>query len=136
MHIDTVKWVFTGLGSWLLGFLMPVAGFVGMITFLVIVDLYSGVKAAQHRKEKITSTGFKRTVGKITLYFCAILAARGIDTVFLLPKGHDLDVTWVVAGFIAMTEFKSLLENIYTVTGVDVWKEIADILPSLKQKKK
>ena len=121
--------------SWLLGFIMPIAAFLGMITFLLVLDFITGIRAAKHRGEAITSKGFGRTVEKILLYYASILAARGLDVVFLIPKDYMIDLTWIVAGFIAVTEFKSLLENVYAITGTDIWKEIADILPRFKKKK-
>lgn len=135
IDVNILKWIVTAIASSLLGFFVPIAGFIIAITFLVIADLYSGIKVAQHKKEAITSRGLKRTVAKITLYFFAIISARTIDVVFLVPHGYDFDVTWIVSGFIATTEFKSMLENTYIVTGVDVWRKIASYLPSFENKK-
>jgi hypothetical protein len=52
-----------------------------------------------------------------------------MDKVFFAPKGLSFDLVWLVAGLISLTEFKSNLENVATVTGVDVWKSIAEYIP-------
>jgi uncharacterized membrane protein len=118
--------------SWLVQFISPLAPFLIFTTFLVLTDLYTGVKAARKRNEVIHSKGLRRSVTKISLYFAAILLARGMEIVFLSPKGFDFDLTYIVAGLIALTEFKSNLENISTVTGVPFWEKITEKIPSLE----
>jgi hypothetical protein len=87
----------------------------------------TGTVAAKHRGEVIHSRGLRRSIVKITLYFTAILLSEGFEKVF----GLDIDISYMVAGLIAITEFKSNLENIGEVTGIDIWSKIAEKLPSL-----
>jgi hypothetical protein len=103
-----------------LAFLLPLVPFLGMVFVLVAVDLITGVRAAKARKETITSGGLKRTIEKICLYFAAIILSEGMVQVFF----PGLPLTYVVAAYIALTEFKSNIENISDVTGVDLWKRI------------
>jgi phage-related holin len=129
--MTTVKMLYGVTISWLIQFITPLASFLIFTTCLVLVDLYTGVQAAKKRGEVIHSKGFRRSITKISLYFAAVLLARGMEIVFLSPKGFDFDLTYIVAGLIALTEFKSNLENISTVTGVPFWEKITEKIPSL-----
>lgn len=115
--------------SAMISFVMPIAGFLIFTIVLVVVDMYTGVRAAMHRGESISSKGLGRTVTKITLYMLAILLSKGFDDVFFVPKSIPFDVTWIVATMIGLTEFRSNMENISTVTGVPFWAAIASRVP-------
>lgn len=121
---------------WLGWLLVPVHHFLWFTMVLVLCDFITGIQAARHRGEALFSTGFKRTVVKITLYCMAIMLSHGMDLVFFAPKGLSFDLVWVVAGIIGLTEFKSNLENIAVVTGIDIWALIADKMPGLPRFKK
>lgn len=108
------------VGGIVVAFLIPLIPFLGMVFVLVFVDFLTGIRAAKARKELITSGGMKRTIEKITLYFAAIMLSEGMSKVFFAGA----PITYVVATYIALTEFKSNIENISTVTGIDLWKKI------------
>jgi len=120
----TLQALFAGLVAWLVSFIMPVSHFLLFVTALVVADLITGIVAARKRSEKIRSDRMRGTVTKVAMYFIAILAARGMDVVFLIPKNLHLDLTWFIAAFIAVTEFKSVLENVEESTGVDLWTAV------------
>jgi phage-related holin len=134
--MEFLKYLGVGLSAWAMGFIMPISSFLVFTVALVVMDFMTGVQAARHRGEKLRSRGFMRSVQKITLYFAAIMLARGMDTVFFSPKGMFFDLTWLVAILIAITEFKSNLENISAVTGVGFWRVISERLPSFLKIKK
>lgn len=121
--------------GWLVAFLFPIAGFLAFTTFLVLADLITGTRAAVKRQEKLTSRGFRRTVEKLTLYFIAILAAHGMSIVFF--DGHQFaPLAYLTAFAIALTEFQSNVENIETVTGVHIWREVKERLRINSKNKK
>ena len=99
--------------------LMPIHSVMIAVTFLVISDLVTGVWASRKRNEKITSSGFKKTVMKILAYQTAVIMAFVMETYLL----QGVPLIKVVAGLIAITEGKSLFENIHIITGIDFWKE-------------
>jgi phage-related holin len=134
--MEFLKYLGVGLSAWAMGFIMPISSFLVFTVALVVMDFMTGVQAARHRGEKLRSRGFMRSVQKITLYFAAIMLARGMDTVFFSPKGMFFDLTWLVAILIAITEFKSNLENISAVTGVGFWRVISERLPTFLKIKK
>ena len=45
----------------------------------ILFDLWSGIRKARQRKEKITSYGWRRTTQKISQYYNALLALVVID---------------------------------------------------------
>lgn len=116
------KAVFSLFFGLVFGFLLPLLPFLGMVCALVATDFFTGVRAAKKRGEKITSGGMKRTVEKTVLYFAAIILSEGMVQVFF----PGVPLTYVVSTYIALTEFKSNIENISSATGVDLWKRIIE----------
>lgn len=128
----TIKYL-TGVAiSYLASFLLPVAPFLIFTFVLVVLDFITGVMAAGKRGEALRSRGFYRTVQKWVLYTAAILLSKGMDEIYFTPYGYNFNLTWIVATFIALTEFKSNLENISYITGTDIWNQIADRIPGIK----
>jgi phage-related holin len=125
----TIKTLVFALWVYAWAFIAPVSHFLLFTVALVLCDLYTGVLAAKKRGEALRSRGFYRSVQKITLYYVAILLSHGMKHVFFV--GLDFDIVWMVAGIISLTEFKSNLENVATVTGTDIWTLIANYIPRL-----
>lgn len=116
--------------GWMVSFISPVLPFIVFAGVLVLGDLLSGTWAAVKRGEKLHSRGFRRTVEKMVFYFIAILLSEGMKTVFM----PHVPVTYIVALAIAITEFKSNIENIETITGINIYRFIRDrIEPYLKE---
>ena len=44
------------------------------------------------------------------------------------PEPWKYGLTYAVSGFIASTEFKSILENVASITGINLWDKIKDRL--------
>lgn len=122
--------VFTML-SWIASYIISVAAFLSFTLVIVLVDLYSGRLAAKHRGEAIISKHYRNTVRKYILYMLGILIAELFVRVFQLP----IPLTYMVAGVVALTEIKSIFENIETVTGVNLWGYVGGILTKLILKK-
>ncbi len=117
---------------YLVFFFTPLTPLLIGVGVLVFADLYTGRSAARTRGEEIRSHGYKRSVSKCTQYFLAIILGRIMEVVFL-PM---IPVTAITAGYIALTEFKSNIENISTVTGIDIWRAIVDRLQGDKNRKR
>lgn len=129
--MEYIKFTIATVWGITLGFLIPVADFMMLCGLLVVIDFITGVLAAKKRKEPLRSKGFQRTITKIVLYFLAILLSRGMDVVFLYNVDFKFSFTYIVAGFVCLTEFKSNLENIGVLTGTDIWKHIASRIPKI-----
>ena len=113
--------------SWISSFIMSVATFLSFTLVIVLVDLYTGRMAAKHRGEAIKSSGYRQSVKKYVLYMLGILISELYIRVFSLP----IPLTYMVAGVVALTEIKSIFENIETVTGVDLWGYVGEKITRL-----
>jgi phage-related holin len=116
---------------WVYSLLVPLGAFLIITVWLVVADMVTGIAAAKYRKEPITSRGLRRTIIKMLLYTAAIISAQGMQLVFFNPAGLDAHLAFVVAGLVALTEFKSLLENVEAVTNVPFIARITEILPDM-----
>ena len=101
-------------------FFAPVWPFIAGMTFMIIVDQYTGRKAARARNEEISSSGKKRTVSKFLLYALAILGAESINWIFFKALPFPVPITYFVAFQIIWTEYTSIVENIRQITKVEI----------------
>lgn len=109
----------------------PLKAMALTICVLVIVDLIIGVSASHKRKEKITSAGFKRTVGKLLLYYTALGATFLVQTNLI---GDDLPALKIVSALIGLTELKSVLENLDSISGTSLFQSlVSKIVQSRKE---
>lgn len=101
-------------------FFAPITWSIVGIGVLVFADLFTGIRAAKKRGERIHSKGMSRTVAKMLYYTIAIVLSRVMELVFI----PWLPIAQLTSGYIAIVEFKSNMENISQVTGVDVWNHL------------
>lgn len=101
-------------------FFAPIWPFIAGMTFMIIVDQYTGRKAARARNETIDSGGKKRTVRKFALYALAILGAEAINWIFFKDLPFPIPITYWVAFQIIWTEYTSIIENVRQVTKVEI----------------
>jgi len=114
------------LESLVLAFLavfLPIKAVLLTTLGLVFFDAATGVMAAYKRKEKITSGGLKRTIGKIFLYEMALCLA------FLCEQyltGDLAPVCKLITTAIGLVELKSILENLDSINGTSLFKLAVD----------
>lgn len=109
------------LGLSALAVFAPIEPVIITTFVLVLADFITGVLAARKSGTKITSTGFKRSVGKLFLYETAMCLA------FLVQKymtGDLLPASKLVSALIGLTELKSILENLDTIQGSSFFNAI------------
>lgn len=109
----------------LVSIMSPIAPVMATAGTLVVVDTVTGVWAAIKYKHKITSHKFKRVVVKTFGYLTAIFIAHLIEKYMI---GDAIPMVKTVSGLIAMTEGKSIFENLRRITGIDLWKAMLDKL--------
>lgn len=90
---------------------------------LIFVDLIAGLLAARKSGQAITSSGIKRTVGKVVLYELAICIGHLVQTYL---TGDVLPASKMVTALIGMVELKSILENLDTINGTPVFKALVE----------
>lgn len=105
------------LGITILAVLAPVQSLMFALCGLIAIDLVTGLWRARRAKEKITSNGLRRTVTKVLAYNLAIITGFILEQYFV---GSILPAAKIIASFIAVTEVKSILENVSVITGLDL----------------
>lgn len=124
------EWMIKGLIV-LASILAPIKPMLIACGVLIVADTITGMLAAYKRKEQITSAEMRRSVSKMFVYQIAIISA------FVLEKWimHDsIPVSRIVSGVIGLVEFKSILENVSSITGQDILKMVMEKLGSKNQK--
>lgn len=122
------------LGLAIFGALAPIHPVMLVTGALIFIDLGCGIWRAKKRGENIDSSGLRRTITKLFAYQVVIVTGYMIETVIMVGF-LDLPITKIIASFIALTELKSILENISIITGIDFWTAIKDKLQPPKDDK-
>ncbi len=105
----------------------PVKAAVIVAFALIIIDLFTGIWAAKKRGEPITSSGIKRTVGKILLYESAICIGFLVETYL---TGALFPASKIITALVGMAELKSVMENLQTISGSDITSVILSKISS------
>lgn len=128
MNLFIFKGTFSILGSGILQSFVEVKNFLFIMLALVICDLITGIQKAKKKGEKIHSFGLRRTTQKFVMYSIAVMLSKWMTDVFYFP----IDLVYIVALFISITEFKSNLENISYVTGVSLLDQVYNFIKPSK----
>jgi len=94
------------------------------IVFLCFSDLVTALWFVIKSKQSITSIGLRKTINKLLAYEIAVVLSYVVENVFQL----GVPVVRLIVGLIAVTEFKSNLENLYKITGLDFWQKVVDYM--------
>lgn len=94
------------------------------------MDLITGIYASYKRGEGISSAGIGRTVTKFLVYQIAIISGFVLETYIL---DNMFPISKLVAGVIGVTETTSILENVNSITGTNVFQELIKRLSSKNQ---
>lgn len=114
-------------------FLAPIATIVFAVIFLIFVDLITGILASLKEKSCITSSALSRTIAK-TLVYCTAIVVAFVSHKYLLV-GFDFPVESVVSGFIAITEMKSIMENLNRLSNQSVLKDLILLLSNERERR-
>ena len=109
------------------GITAAVVGIVpALITVLVLVatDFATGIWAAVKNKVKIESHKMRATAYKLLAYLSVIVLAAMIDG----GVGFEFNLGSFVAGFLALIELTSIIENFGKITGHDAFEKLRQIL--------
>lgn len=108
----------------------PIKATLIVVMVLAGVDLFTGIRVSKKRRRKITSAGLKRTVVKVMVYELVVMLG------FLVQQymtGDVVPVVQVLAGFIGLTELKSVMENLEAVTGMPLVKMLSNKIENLRR---
>lgn len=117
----------------ILAFLAPVANTILAVLFLIFVDLVTGLAASIKEKQTITSSGLSRTIGKIFIYSTTIVVAYVVNKYLLVD--FDFPIESIVSGFIAITESKSILENLNRLSEKSLLADLILIFSNEREKR-
>lgn len=104
----------------IIGFLAPIQVLFLWLLIFIIVDLITGVCASWNEGKIITSHGLQRTVLKFINYATAIFLLHGIDVYMVVFA--ELYLARIGCTIICGIELYSIFENMYRVTGNEVFK--------------
>ncbi|WGH74587.1 phage holin family protein [Tenacibaculum tangerinum] len=112
---------------WLLALLSPLNGVLTTMMFLIVVDFITGAYASLKLHVPIKSERIGHTISKFVIYNLVIISA------YFLEKHIVSEVPFlkVIAGFIAITEIKSILENYNKIYGVNPFKALHTFLKQI-----
>jgi len=114
-------------------FLAPIATVIFAVMFLIFVDLITGILASIKEKQTITSSAMSRTIAKTFVYCTTIIVTYVVHKYLLV--GFDFPVESIVSGFIALTEMKSILENLDRVSDQAVLKDLILIFSNERERR-
>lgn len=117
----------------LAAFLAPIATVIFAVLFLIFVDLVTGILASIKEKQTITSSAMSRTIAKTFVYCTTIIVTYVVHKYLLV--GFDFPVESIVSGFIALTEMKSILENMDRISNHSVLKDLILIFSNERERR-
>lgn len=98
-----------------LAFLAPIKQIIIATLFLISMDFVTGILASKVKRHKISSARMSQTIGKILVYLTTIIVVHVVNE-YMLFGSDVLPLEGFVSGFIALTELKSILENLDAAT--------------------
>lgn len=124
-----IRHYFTLTIGWLIIYFLPIVPFILIVGFFVLADTITGIIAAHHRGEEITSKRFRSVVSKYIVYGVAVCVAHVIQRQFF----YDFPAMKLISGLIAYSELLSIDENIKDITGFSFFKTIIKRLAQYKK---
>lgn len=109
----------------LFALLTPIHPLMASAGAMIFIDTLTGMLAARKRGERITSAALRRTISKMVVYQLAILSGFILERYMLADA---LPVAKLAAGWVGVTEFKSIIENLSTIQGTPI---LGDVLKKL-----
>lgn len=103
-----------------IGFLEPISVLFLWLLIFLMVDFITGIYASLVEGNYVTSQKMQRTVVKFIMYATSVFLLHGID-VYMLPF-VDLYMARIGCTLICGIELYSIFENMYRVTGNDVFR--------------
>ncbi|WP_299883604.1 phage holin family protein [uncultured Lacinutrix sp.] len=109
---------------WLLTLLSPVSALMVTMVFLIIVDFITGSYASFKNHVPIRSARIGHTISKFFIYNLVIMAAFFLEEHIV----NEVPFLKIIAGFIAIAEIKSILENYNQIYGINPFKALVNLI--------
>jgi choline-glycine betaine transporter len=109
----------------IIGVIAPLKAIILIIVAAVFIDFSLAVYHAFKKGIPITSRKMYQTIPKLLIYISVILIVY-YSNIFIFEVPMDLHK--IVGGFILLTEFKSIDENINLILGFSLFSQLTDFL--------
>lgn len=116
-----IKTIYTKLAIFFIAVMLPIQNTLMALGVFIGIDLITGVWKGI-KSNTFQSRKLAQTIGKIFLYFFAVITAQIADQFFTLPKIQN-----VVASLVVVVEITSIMENISALTGIPILDKILSI---------
>ena len=107
---------------------IPIKPFLIAVGLLITFDFVTGIWKAIKNNEKITSQKMSHTISKAVLYQLAIITGLILEYTIT----NTIPFVRIIAGFLVITESKSILENISVITKIDLINFLKEYLKRSK----
>lgn len=115
--------------GWLCALLLyfePIKDVYFLMVIVVVMDFITGIGASVKRKIPRSSSRFKNSIIKCFCYFGAVFVFWQFE--IRLGLEHVIGSYKVIAGFIAIVEIISILENMAVITGNPIFLKIVRLI--------
>ncbi len=108
--------------TWLFAYFAPIVPFILMVGCFIISDTITAIIAVVKKQgwQGVKSRRLRDTVFKFTAYSIGLLSAYTFQVKFFI----DFPALKLIAGYIAMSELKSIDENIAKITGHSLFSSL------------
>lgn len=106
------------ISFWLLTLIAPLKGVIFTVILLILVDFITGSYASYVSDIPVSSRRIGHTISKFFIYNLVIIAAYFLEKHIV----NEIPCLKIIAGFIAITEIKSILENYTKIYGANPFK--------------
>ena len=105
---------------WLFTLLAPLTGVIITVILLIVVDFITGSYASYVKKTPIKGKRIRNTISKFFIYNLVIISAYFLEKEIV----SEIPFLKIIAGFIAIAEIKSILENYNKIYGINPFKAL------------
>ena len=124
----------------IMAFLLPIISLIIIVGIAIGIDTILGVIKAKKLKQRLTSRKLSQIVSKMALYQCALIGCFVLDKYIVgeiinLFISVPLFATKLVACTLLFIELTSILENLKSGFGFDLWSNFKKMLSRAKKVK-
>lgn len=123
---------FSTLGLAILAIFAPLQSVMLALLFLVVSDFITGIWASIVTSTPLTSRKLARTIVKTLVYLTTICVVHVANKYLLSAGDFALPLDTLIVSFIALTEVKSIFENLHKIEKQPFLQFIIDRLASEK----
>jgi len=113
---------------WFLAIIVPIYDLTGALIVLIVIDLITGIGASLKNQVKFKWEKIVNTFTKVIIYSLILLAGWVVESK-IMPA---IPLMRLVAGFLALTELRSILGNFKNIFGLDMWEYIRSAIRNQK----